>query len=349
MWSSRHRTGTRKVVFGESAMKIRIAQFGLGPIGLAAVKLAAAKPWAEIVGGIDIDPGKCGQDLGRLTGIKNLRGRRVCASLDDLLRRGKPDVIFHTTVSRFKDAFVQIEPMVDRGISVISTCEELLFPQLREPKLTRKLALLCKQRNARVIGAGVNPGFIMDLLPLCLTGIGCAVRSIHVRRVVNASTRRRPLQKKIGSSLPPAEFGRRLREGKAGHAGLQESLALIAYALGWKIDKVVTAAEPVIADRPIQTEHFEVRKGETCGIHQSAQGSVKGKVRLTLDIQMYLDAPEPYDAIQIEGNPPLNLMIKGGVDGDLATVGALVNTAPRLLRAQAGLLLVTDLPVPRFA
>ena len=47
--------------------KIKIAQFGLGPIGLETLKLAATKPWAEIVGGIDIDPAKLGMDLGELT------------------------------------------------------------------------------------------------------------------------------------------------------------------------------------------------------------------------------------------------------------------------------------------
>src|SRR5512135_890113 len=112
-------------------MKIRIAQFGLGPIGLETLKLAATKPWAEIVGGVDIDPAKIGQDVGALTGVKRLRGRRVYRSLDELVARGRPDVIFHTAVSKFKDAFAQIEPMARRGISVVSSCEELLFPQLR--------------------------------------------------------------------------------------------------------------------------------------------------------------------------------------------------------------------------
>ena len=77
--------------------------------------------------------------------------------------------------------------------------------------------------------------------------------------------------------------------------------------------------------------------------------TVNGKVCLTLDLRMYLDAPNPHDAVQIEGDPPLDVVIKGGVAGDQATVAALVNTAPRLLNAPAGLLLVTDLPTPHIA
>jgi 4-hydroxy-tetrahydrodipicolinate reductase len=57
----------------------------------------------------------------------------------------------------------------------------------------------------------------------------------------------------------------------------------------------------------------------------------------------------PHDAVQIEGEPPLNVLINGGVAGDKATVVALVNTAPRSLTVPAGLLLMTNLPVPRVA
>ena len=160
-------------------MKIKIAQFGLGPIGIETLKLAAAKPWADILGGIDIDPAKIGKDLGDLTQTPALKGRKVYRSLDDLAATAKPDVIFHTSVSKIKDAYAQIEPMARRGISVVSSCEELLFPKLREPELANKLDRICKDNGARVLGTGVNPGFVMDVLPVCLTGVCRDVRAIH--------------------------------------------------------------------------------------------------------------------------------------------------------------------------
>jgi 4-hydroxy-tetrahydrodipicolinate reductase len=329
-------------------MKIKIAQFGLGPIGIETLKLAATKPWAEIVGGIDIDPAKIGRGLDGLTQIKSLGGRKVYASLEELLAKAKPDVIFHTSVSKFKAAFTQIEPMARRGISVVSSCEELLFPQLLASTLASKLDKICKRGGARVIGTGVNPGFVMDLLPVCMTGVSRTVRAVHVQRVVNASTRRAPLQRKIGSGLPPAEFRRLFKAGKMGHAGLKESLALIAHSLGWKAMNIVETGDAVVAKRDIRTKHLSVRTGQTCGLHQRAEAKVNGKVCLTLDLKMYLDAENPHDAVQIEGEPPLDVVINGGVAGDQATVAALVNTAPRLLQAKPGLLLMTDLAVPRW-
>ena len=323
---------------------IRVAQFGLGPIGLETLKLAATKSWAEVVGGIDIDPAKIGKDLEELTGARGLRGRKVCGSLNELPK--KPDVIFHTAVSKFKLAYPQILPMARAGISVVSSCEELVFPFLREPLLAHKLHKICQRSGARVVGTGVNPGFVMDLLPVCLTGVSRSVSAIHIQRVVNASTRREPLQRKIGSGLAPAEFRRRFKAGLAGHAGLKESLALVAHALGWKVKKISETGEAVVADRDIQTRFLQVRKGETCGLHQRAEARVKGKVCLTLDLKMYLDAPHPQDAIQVQGEPPLELILNQGVAGDQATVAALVNTAPRIFKAAPGLLLITDLPVP---
>jgi 2,4-diaminopentanoate dehydrogenase len=321
---------------------IRVAQFGLGPIGLETLRLAATKPWARILGAVDNDPAKAGRD-------RRLRGRKVHPSLDELLARATPDLIFHTAVSKFNLACSQIEPMARAGISVVSSCEELLFPALRDAALAARLDRLCKRTGARVVGTGVNPGFVMDLLPVCLTGVSRNVRAVHVQRVVDASTRREPLQRKIGSGLTPGEFRRRFKAGLAGHAGLKDSLALLAHALGWQVGNISESGDAVVARHKIRTQFLEVSQGQTCGLHQRAMARRNGRICLTLDLKMYLDAENPHDAIQIEGEPPLHVVITNGVAGDQATVAALVNTAPRLFKVQAGLLLMTDLPVPCLA
>jgi len=328
---------------------LKLAQFGLGPIGVETLKLAAGKPWAEVVGGIDIDPAKAGRDLGEMTETPSLRGRMVYNSVEELLEHARPDVVLHATVSKFAAAFPQIAPLARRGISVVSSCEELLFPQLGDPCLASDFDEICREHGARVVGTGVNPGFVMDVLPVCLTGVSREVRSVHVQRVVNASTRRAPLQRKIGSGLPPEEFRRLFQEGRAGHAGLKESLALIAHCLGWKADAITETGDAVIAVHDIQTRFLQVKAGQTCGLHQRAEARIDGLTRLTLDLKMYLDAPNPHDAIQIEGEPPLDLVIKGGVAGDQATAAALVNTARRIISARPGLLLMTDLSLPCHA
>jgi hypothetical protein len=329
--------------------KIKVAQFGLGPIGIEALKLAASKPWVEIVGGVDIAPDKVGKDLAELTGDASLRGRKVYETIDALVAAARPEVVLHTSVSKFAAAAAQIDPIVRHGISVVSSSEELLCPTFRDPILAAKLDALCQQHGARVLGTGVNPGFVMDVLPVVMTGVSRSVRSIAAQRVVNATTRRGPLQRKICSGWTPEEFEQRFKEGKAGHAGLKDSVALIAHCLGWKVEQITEAGRAMVADHDITTPHVQVKRGQCCGLHQIGTAVVNGRTVISLDLKMYLDAPNPHDAIQIEGEPPLNLVVQGGVAGDHATVAAVVNAVPRVLAARPGLRLMTDIAVPCLA
>src|SRR5690349_19708534 len=208
----------------ESRRTIKVAQFGLGPIGLESLRLLSTRSWAQIVGGVDIDPAKAGKSLADLGigGAPALREQFVYPTFAEMWERAQPDVIVHTAGSKLGPAIEQITAMAGAGVSVVSSCEELLFPWHRGYDAAAELDRVCRESGARVVATGVNPGFVMDLLPLCLTGVSRRVDSLHIERIVNASTRRMPLQKKIGSGINPDEFRALFRAGKAGHAGFQE-------------------------------------------------------------------------------------------------------------------------------
>jgi 4-hydroxy-tetrahydrodipicolinate reductase len=329
--------------------KIKVIQFGLGPIGIESVKLAAEQSWLEILGGVDIDPAKIGRTLGDLTGVAALGSARIFPSLDALFAAvGRPDVVLHTAGSSAATSLAQMRPALEQGVSVASTCEELIFPALKTPEVAAEYDQLCRRSGARIAGTGVNPGFVMDILPICLTGVSREVRSVYVERVVNASTRRQPLQAKIGSGQNPDDFRAKFAAGKAGHAGFQQSVALLAHAMGWKLDEIRESCEPVVATSRVVTKFFDVAPGQSLGIHQKCVGLSGGETRIKLDLQMYLDAPLPHDAIVIKGRPELNLVLNGGVAGDDATVAALINIIPRLLQGAPGVRLMTELAVPAW-
>jgi 4-hydroxy-tetrahydrodipicolinate reductase len=329
--------------------RIKVAQFGLGPIGIEALRLAAQQPWLEIVGAVDNAATKAGRSLTEVTGVPALDGLKVSRDLEELFRETPPEVILHTASSSATAALQQMRPALEFGVSVASTCEELIFPALKAPQLVKEYGGLCRHTGARVVATGVNPGFVMDVLPICLTSVSRSVEKIEVTRVVNASTRRQPLQAKIGSGQAPGLFREKLLDGRAGHAGLRESLALVAHAMGWELDSLAEVGEPVMAEREIRTNFFHVKPGEVCGIHQRAVGLAGGVERVVLDIAMYLDAPNPRDHIVITGRPPIDVLIQGGVAGDDATIAALVNVVPQLMAAAPGLHLPTDLALPRWS
>lgn len=331
------------------AQRIRVAQFGLGPIGIETIRLLSRRSWCEIVGGVDIDPAKQGKRITDLAEFDLDGTPIVYPSFAALLDEVRPDVVIHTAGSKVLSTLLQMEPMVTAGCSVVSSCEELLFPWHRAPEHSQAFDAICRDNGARVVGTGVNPGFVLDVLPICLTGVSRQVDRIYGQRVVNASTRRLPLQKKIGSGMEPDAFRELFAQGKAGHAGFQESAALLCYAMGWHDAEIIETCEPVIADHDIQTQWLSVKKGLTCGLHQRVEAIYRGRSVVELDLKMYLDAPDPHDLVRIEGDPPMELKAHGGVAGDHATVAALVNTAARIQQARPGLLTMADLSLPRVA
>jgi hypothetical protein len=328
-----------------SQQKIKVAQFGLGPIGIESVKLAVEKEWIDFVGGVDIDPAKVGKTIAAVTGA-NAGNAKIFKNFEELWEQAKPQVVLHTAGSKADVSIQQIRPMAECGVSVVSSCEELLVPKFRAPKLAEELDAVCKKSGARVLGTGVNPGFVMDLLPICMTGVSRTVEHIYCERVVNASTRREPLQRKIGSGMDPDEMRRLFAAGKAGHAGFLESLALLEHAMGWTFNESYELFEPVVAPYEITTKFFTVKKGQCCGIHQTVIAKTGSAQRVHMDLKMYLDAKDPHDAIKISGEPPLEVRINGGIAGDSATVASLVNAIPRVLKAPPGVLLMTDVAVP---
>ena len=120
------------------------------------------------------------------------------------------------------------------------------------------------------------------------------------------------------------------------HVGLTESIAMIADAMGWKLEKVTDVIAPKIADAPISSQFLTVETGQVCGLIQDGTGYVKGKPIMQLHMEAYLGAPESYDAVDVEGNPRLSMKIAGGVHGDVATASITVNSIPKVLRRRPG-------------
>ena len=185
--------------------RIRIAVYGLGQIGLETVKAILSRPALQLVGAIDHDPAKQQRDVADLSGLKRPSGVRVSDRADDVLGVSRPDVVILTTGSRFKQVLPQIKQCVEARTNVVSSCEELLMPHVNYAAQARELNKLAVSRDVSVLGTGVNPGFVMDTFALAATAPCVDLTSIRIERVVDASTRRENLQKKVGAGPHPLE------------------------------------------------------------------------------------------------------------------------------------------------
>ena len=169
-----------------------------------------------------------------------------------------------------------------------------------------------------------------------------------VQRVQDARSRRLPFQQKIGAGLTTEQFQRQVAENAVRHVGLTESIAMIGDALGWTLDRITDDIHPKLATVTISSEYLAVDPGYVCGLIQDGVGYRKGESVIRLHMEAYLGAPESFDAVQIEGAPPLSLRMLGGIHGDVATASMVINAIPRVLEAKPGLHTMRDLPLPSF-
>ena len=330
-------------------MVIRVAHYGLGPIGTGILRQVATRRGFKVVAGIDIDPAKVGKDLGDIAGLDRRLGVKVMDDPAAAIRKSKPDVVMLCTRSALRAAMPQIETVLKLRVPIVSTTEELAYPYRTHRPLARKIDTLAKRARVAVVGTGVNPGFVMDSLPIMLTGACERVDAVRVDRVQDAGIRRLPFQQKIGAGLTVEEFEARVAAGTVRHVGLTESIAMLADALGWKLDKITDTITPKVAEGQVASEYLTVRAGQVCGLEQDGVGyGADGTPVITLHMEAYLGAPESYDAVTITGHPNLRSRVQGGFHGDVVTASIAVNTIPKVLEAAPGLRTMRDMPLPSF-
>jgi hypothetical protein len=327
---------------------VRIIQYGLGPIGSAVARHVVERRGLELVGCVDIDPDKYGRDAGEVMGLDHTLGFNVDRNLGQTLERTQAEVVIHTTSSYFDLFEDQIVEILEAGLDIVSTAEELSFPWMANAQRAARIDAVAKRAGKSVLGTGVNPGFLMDALPLFVTSISQRVDRIEVTRVINASTRRGPFQAKIGSGLTVEAFNEKMAAGRMGHVGLPESVGMVFDTLGKTLTRYESTVEPVVAKELTTTEHFEVQPGQVRGLKQVAHGYTDAGEFMTLTFMAALDAGEDGDTIKISGKPNLEVKLHG-TNGDLATVAIAVNAVRRVKEAAPGLVTMRDLPIVTFS
>lgn len=328
---------------------IRVAMYGLGQIGTDIARLILKQPHLELVAAVDRDPGKVDRELGEVLGHPQPLHLRVQQDADLAFRETSPDVAVIATASFLRDVFPQVRECLAAKVHVVSTCEELVYPVASHPEVAQDLDEEARAAGVAVLGIGINPGFVMDMLPILLTAPSIDIQHVGVRRVVDASTRRPALQQRIGAGLDHVSFRAMLHQQPAPHVGLLHSLRMIADALGWELERVEQHADPIIADGWVRTECVMVAPGQVAGIHQLARGYTRGREVISLDWQTAVGLADTHDAMMIAGTPPINVLINGGIHGDQATAALVVRAVSALLHLAPGLRTVLDLPVLHYS
>lgn len=322
---------------------VPVILLGLGPIGRTIGQAVAEESRLEVVGAVDIDPLIVGKPLDHVCDA-DLPPLLV---VSDLIATHAPPgaVVLQATGSRLEAVHPQLMQAIALGYHVVSTCEELVWPWDDHPERAAELNRACRQAQVAVLGTGVNPGFVMDTLPVLVARAAGEVEAVHVTRVVDVAQRRLPLQRKMGVGEDPAVVQSLLDQERIGHVGLSNSLQMLAAGLGWELEMIDIDSRPIVAKEPVMTGLGPVEPGRCIGIRQQATGMVHGRPRLFLRLVMEAGAAGgSYDEIVVDGAQSLRLRLDG-LQGDRATAWLVVNQALIVRRLPPGLHTMLSAPL----
>src|SRR6266540_2443117 len=303
---------------------VRLVFVGLGGIGRATVAECLKQEAFSVMGAVD--PAFRGTSLGGLV---------VQGGLDEL-DRVDADVAVIATSSSVQGIRSQVEWSLDNGMHVVSSCEELTFPWASASEAASDLSAKAIAAGKSILACGVNPGFVMDVLPVFLSSASQQVQSLRVRREADLSRRRPQLRAKLGVGMDMDEWNNSAKERRYGHVGLVESALLCAAGLGWEVENRHFIRTPI-------QEHDKV-----IGVHEEVEVRCRGDRAISLELLFAIGAHDE-DSVHVEGTPPIRVLIESGLHGDSATVARILHSAAAVDRLAPGLRLPIEAPISAFS
>jgi hypothetical protein len=244
----------------------RVAVYGTGRAGTELVRACLQRTDVRVVAGITTTPDKQGADLGAIT-VGRPIGVDVVGDLDAVLSGDDVDVLVHAGLGAPHEVAAILGPCAEAGIDAI-TVSGLIHPATA---LGACNAAALHERavrgNARIVGTGVNPGFLLDTLAATWASMVSRVDRLTARRVADIRTwGDGVLDSEIGLGRAPAE------NEDNGSLSLRESLALLNDALCLDIDRSDERYEPVAAPSAREFRGRRVEIGQTVGFRRRAFG-----------------------------------------------------------------------------
>jgi diaminopimelate decarboxylase len=321
--------GRRRATAPDTA---RVAVFGTGRLGAETVR-AVLGSHHDLVAGVVLDLRKAGRDLGTLTTGEPL-GVTTTGDLGEVLGMPELDIMLYCGMGGEVHRRV-LDQCIDAGKDVI-TAAGLVHPATdlgadRAHELDRR----AWAGGARILGAGMNPGFLLDTLPVVLATSMPDPVSVFARRVSDIS-RWSPgvLRGELG-------FGERSDEGERQPqfvGFLLQSLHLIGDALRVSFDTVTTYPSAVVTDRRVEFGGLIAEPGTVVGFDYAVVGVLSGNERVRLEWRGVLD-PAGGEGLELRVNGPRGISetIHYDYDGPRETYPV---TAARMVKSIAPLRLL---------
>lgn len=333
---------------------IKVAIWGFGAMGSGMARMLLNKKGVEIIGVCDMHPNRAGKSIYEVLGEEKGDRKEVIINpdIEKVLTEKCCDVCLCATDSYTKKAFPKIKFVLEKKINVISTAEEMSYPKAQNPELAEELNKIAKANGVTVLGTGINPGLMMDLLVVCLTGCMIDVEHIEAKRVNSLSPFGPAVMEEQGVGITIDEFKKGVENGNlAGHVGFAESINMIGEAIGWNVERFEQQMRPIVTEVDRKSPYGFAKAGDVAGVNMTGQGYVNGEVKIDMihpqQIEPEMAGISTGDYITIKGTPSIHMANNPEVEGGLGTIAMCVNMIPHVINSVPGLKTMIDLPVPR--
>lgn len=330
--------------------EIRLVLCGVGGVGRNVARLVHSRRGGDVVAAYSRNPAFVGSDIGELA-----TGEPIGVTVTDRAAAlaTPADVLLIATTSFIAEVADDIAAGVDAGLNVMCTAEEMGYGWAIDPNFSTNIDARAQAAGVTVIGAGANPGYIYEVLGLALTGAACRLDRIDVRRVVDLSGFSATVQRRLGLGFDPDEHAAGVSAGRIyGHIGYPHTMRTFARRFGRTVERFTETIDPIPAPQAIDSVAVPIAAGQSAGFKQVTSGYVGDgdEPWFTATFLGHVDLASidlaPEDSYNVSGDPDLHAVVRPGFNPQATTMAVLVNAIPHVVAAPAGLLSITDLPIP---